>query len=107
MILHFRDSAGQPRDRVPRSRRGPEENAADFGPLIFLGKSSLPWEVEVVGSGGSGMEKKEKNEKKKMALWGGVLRHPPRVDLGDKRTKPTFTPLKPAWLRESRGDKRG
>ena len=63
MILQFRDSAGHPRDRAPRSRRGPEENAADFGPLIFLGKSSLPWEVEVVGSGGSGMEKRRKRKK--------------------------------------------
>lgn len=41
---------------------------------------------------------------------GGVLRHPPSVDLGDKTTKVTKAPLKPAWLREvwvtKRGDKR-
>lgn len=70
MILHFRDSAGQPRDRAPRSRRGPEENAADFGPLIFFGEV-----VFTLGSRSGRLRRirngeEAKNEKKKMALWG-------------------------------------
>ena len=55
---------------------------------FFLGKSSLPWEVEVVGSGGSGMEKRRKRKKGEV---GGLYHDNPPMNnsakYGDKGDK--------------------